>query len=83
MVGVESLSSTLVVVASGGSVAVVAGTPGSSSRLVEVSSGRVMVGLGTGRAASRGIKALAERVKDQGLEIECVATSDYPGCPND
>lgn len=34
------------------------------------------VGLGTGRAAERGIRALAERVKAEQLEIGCVATSD-------
>lgn len=33
------------------------------------------VGLGTGRAASRGIEALAERVKRERLQITCVATS--------
>ncbi len=34
------------------------------------------VGLGAGRTAARGIAALAERVKDEGLDIECVAASD-------
>ncbi|MCC6907266.1 MAG: ribose-5-phosphate isomerase RpiA [Phycisphaerales bacterium] len=35
----------------------------------------MIVGLGTGRAASRGIHALAERVKRESLDITCVATS--------
>lgn len=34
------------------------------------------VGLGTGRAAKRGIRALAERVRDDGLVIKCVPTSN-------
>ena len=34
------------------------------------------VGLGAGRTAARGISALAERVKDEDLDIECVAASD-------
>ena len=33
------------------------------------------VGLGTGRAASRGIRALAERVRVEGLRVQCAATS--------
>jgi ribose 5-phosphate isomerase A len=39
-----------------------------------VKSGMV-VGLGTGRAASRGVRALAERVRAEKLEIRCVSTS--------
>lgn len=35
----------------------------------------MIVGLGTGRAASRAIEALARRVRDQRLEIMCVATN--------
>lgn len=35
----------------------------------------MVVGLGTGRAASRGIHALAERVARERLELTCVATS--------
>lgn len=35
----------------------------------------MMVGLGTGRAAARGVRALAERVKVEGLAITCVSTS--------
>lgn len=35
----------------------------------------MVVGLGTGRAASRGIHALAAKVKRDQLEITCVATS--------
>ncbi len=33
------------------------------------------IGLGTGRAASRGIHALAEKAKRESLEVTCVATS--------
>ncbi len=35
----------------------------------------MIVGLGTGRAAKRGIRALAERVREEGLEVTCVPTS--------
>lgn len=35
----------------------------------------MMVGLGTGRAASRGIRALAHRVNTENLRVTCVATS--------
>lgn len=35
----------------------------------------MMVGLGTGRAASRGIRALAQRVQAESIEVTCVATS--------
>lgn len=35
----------------------------------------MVVGLGTGRAATRGIRALAARVDRERLKIECVATS--------
>jgi ribose 5-phosphate isomerase A len=34
------------------------------------------VGLGTGRAASRGIRALGDRVRNEKLDIQCVATSE-------
>jgi ribose 5-phosphate isomerase A len=40
----------------------------------EIQSG-MMVGLGTGRTASRGIIALADRVKEENLDIKCVPTS--------
>lgn len=36
----------------------------------------MMVGLGTGRAASRAVRALAERVKKESLAVTCVSTSD-------
>jgi ribose 5-phosphate isomerase A len=36
----------------------------------------MVVGLGTGRAASRAVRALAQRVEREGLQIVCVATSD-------
>ncbi|MEL7473428.1 MAG: ribose 5-phosphate isomerase A, partial [Planctomycetota bacterium] len=36
----------------------------------------MIVGLGTGRAAERGIRALAHRVKAETLDIQCVSTSD-------
>ncbi len=39
-----------------------------------VTSGMI-VGLGTGRAAARGVRALAEKVKAEGLSITCVSTS--------
>ena len=42
--------------------------------VAEVRSGMI-VGLGTGRAASRGILALAERVREEKLDIRCVPTS--------
>ena len=35
----------------------------------------MMVGLGTGRAAARGVKALAEKVSRERLAITCVSTS--------
>ena len=35
----------------------------------------MIVGLGTGRAAARGVRALAERAKSEKLAITCVATS--------
>ncbi len=35
----------------------------------------MVVGLGTGRAAARGIEALAARARQESLRIECVATS--------
>jgi ribose 5-phosphate isomerase A len=35
----------------------------------------MLVGLGTGRTASRGVLALAERVKEENLKIRCVPTS--------
>ncbi len=42
--------------------------------MAEIQSGWT-VGLGTGRTASRGILALAERVKEEKLDIQCVPTS--------
>jgi ribose 5-phosphate isomerase A len=36
----------------------------------------MLVGLGTGRAAARGVRALAERVKADKLSITCVSTSN-------
>lgn len=43
--------------------------------VAEIRSGMI-VGLGTGRTANRGIRALAERVREDGLQIKCVATSE-------
>ena len=43
---------------------------------VEGIEGGMIVGLGTGRAATRGIHALARRVQREGLSVRCVATSD-------
>lgn len=42
--------------------------------VAEIKSGMI-VGLGTGRTASRAITALAERVKRERLDIQCVPTS--------
>lgn len=42
--------------------------------VADIQSGMI-VGLGTGRAAKRGIRALAERVKEEGLQVTCVPTS--------
>ncbi len=42
--------------------------------IAEITPGMI-VGLGTGRTASRGVVALAERVKEHGLEVRCVPTS--------
>ena len=36
----------------------------------------MLVGLGTGRTARRCIRALSERVKNEGLDVNCVATSE-------
>lgn len=58
-------------------------TPAATSRtndplaemgVAEIQSGMV-VGLGTGRAASRAVIVLAERVRNEKLDIRCVATS--------
>lgn len=46
-----------------------------STAIVEVSSG-MTVGLGAGLTAARGIHALAQRVIDDGLDINCVAASE-------
>jgi ribose 5-phosphate isomerase A len=42
--------------------------------VAEIQSGMI-VGLGTGRTASRAINALAERVRNESLDIRCVPTS--------
>lgn len=42
--------------------------------VAEITSG-MTVGLGTGRTASRAIQALAERVRNEKLDIKCVPTS--------
>lgn len=36
----------------------------------------MLVGLGTGRTAARGIRALGKRVREEGLDISCVPTSE-------
>jgi ribose 5-phosphate isomerase A len=38
--------------------------------------GGMVVGLGTGRTASRGIEALARRVRESSLDVRCVSTSE-------
>lgn len=45
-------------------------------RAVEGVETGMLVGLGTGRAATRGVRALGERVRDEGLRVTCVTTSD-------
>ncbi len=45
-----------------------------AAAVANIKSGMV-VGLGTGRAASRGVRALADRVRDEGLDLRCVSTS--------
>src|SRR4051794_37510253 len=45
-----------------------------SAAVAEIRTG-MMVGLGTGRAATRAIHALGARVRDEGLSVACVATS--------
>jgi ribose 5-phosphate isomerase A len=42
--------------------------------VADIQSGMI-VGLGTGRTASRGIIALADRVREEGLDVKCVPTS--------
>jgi ribose 5-phosphate isomerase A len=42
--------------------------------VAEIKSGMI-VGMGTGRTASRAIRALAHRVKEEKLDIDCVSTS--------
>lgn len=48
--------------------------PLAEAAVAEVQSG-MLVGLGAGRTASRAIIALAERVKDESLDVRCVASS--------
>lgn len=45
-----------------------------TAAVASIKSGMV-VGLGTGRAASRGVRALADRVRAEKLELRCVSTS--------
>lgn len=42
--------------------------------VAEIQSGMI-VGLGTGRTAARGILALAKRIREEGLNVQCVPTS--------
>lgn len=48
--------------------------PLAEAAVAPIKSGMI-VGLGTGRTASRGVVALAERVREENLDIRCVATS--------
>src|SRR5690606_15192261 len=48
--------------------------PLAEAAVAAITSGMV-VGLGTGRTASRGVVALAERMKTENLEVRCVSTS--------
>ena len=36
----------------------------------------MLVGLGTGRTARRGVKALAERLRNENIKVDCVSTSE-------
>lgn len=45
-----------------------------ASAVASIKSG-MTVGLGTGRAASRGVRALADRVRAENLDLHCVSTS--------
>lgn len=47
-----------------------------STAVAEIVSG-MTVGLGAGLAAARGIHALAQRVADEGLDINCVGASEH------
>lgn len=47
-----------------------------AAKAVEPVTTGMLVGLGAGRTAARGIRALAERVKRDGLSVECVAASE-------
>ncbi|MCB9844720.1 MAG: ribose 5-phosphate isomerase A [Phycisphaeraceae bacterium] len=42
--------------------------------VADITSGMI-VGLGTGRTAKRGIKALADRVREEGLDVQCASSS--------
>lgn len=46
-----------------------------AAAVAEIRSG-MMVGMGTGRAAKRGIRALAERYRAEKLDIRCISTSE-------
>ena len=48
--------------------------PLAEAAVAELVSGMV-VGLGTGRTASRGVVALAERIRTENLQVRCVSTS--------
>lgn len=48
--------------------------PLAEAAVAEIQSG-MLVGLGTGRTASRGVIALAERMKNEDLQLRCVSTS--------
>lgn len=48
--------------------------PLAEAAIAEIQSG-MLVGLGTGRTASRGILALHNRVREEGLDVQVVATS--------
>ena len=48
--------------------------PLAEAAVADIQSG-MLVGLGTGRTASRGVVALAERMRMENLELRCVSTS--------
>jgi len=52
-----------------------AGTDALAAMAVEPITDGMSVALGTGRAAARGIRALADRVRSEGLRVACAPTS--------
>src|SRR4051812_44019260 len=57
----------------GGDVALLREAARQAAALVEDG---MVIGLGTGRAASLTVRLVAERVRDEGLRVRCVPTSE-------